>query len=521
MADPNRPFVPPVPRDHADASFSEMVPISSKKINLLKSPFFLFILLTAIITPYTYSIFMRIYGPTGTMQERIQSFVWLGLTATFFISVVVLFLVYLYVRPRRSIWIYFIPFVIVAAMVYFPQSLGAFIYVFRTLLPGDVESLMATMQQTGRPPTFTQMFVAMLFGAGLMEELLKATPILIGAFLSAMALRNPAGANNPFYNALHVQGPLDGALMGIFAGGAFVVIETGLMYVPNQLLPALQGQQDIGVAMSQAYALLFPRVFGGLVGHMAYSGVFGYFIGLSVIRPRQRWTLLLIGYGVATLLHTLWNSVGIININLQYVISIATALALAAAVLKARQLEASRGMAAVETGGSIVVERPRAAPVMPMAPALAPAIAPAMAPAPQPVAAPAPPPHVASPPAASPPAAAPPAAAPPPQAASAPATDVLMLNIDGMMLPLRAGGKLDLAAEPALGGRGAGIIGAIIPHPTRPNVLGLKNEGAVGWQAKLRDGSQQTIAHDQSIRLAAGVEITFVDGLNGAVVKVG
>jgi hypothetical protein len=114
-------------------------------------------------------------------------------------------------------------------------------------------------------------------------------------------------------------------------------------------------------------------------------------------------------------------------------------------------------------------------------------------------------------------------AAPPPQGVSTSAgvAEVLMLNIDGMMLPLRAGGRLDLAAEPALGGRGAGVVGAIIPHPTRANVLGLKNEGPAGWRAKLRDGSQQNIEHDQSIRLAAGVEITFIDGLTGAVVKVG
>jgi hypothetical protein len=89
------------------------------------------------------------------------------------------------------------------------------------------------------------------------------------------------------------------------------------------------------------------------------------------------------------------------------------------------------------------------------------------------------------------------------------------------MLPLRPGGRVDLAAEPALGGRGAGIIGLVIPHPTRANVLGLRNDGPVPWTAQLRDGSRQMIERDQSIRLAPGVAITFGDGLGGAVVKLG
>ncbi len=95
------------------------------------------------------------------------------------------------------------------------------------------------------------------------------------------------------------------------------------------------------------------------------------------------------------------------------------------------------------------------------------------------------------------------------------------LDIDGMMMPLRAGGVIDLAAEPALGGRGAGVKGSVISHPTRANVLGLRNDGTAAWSALLRDGSTQMIGHDQSIRLAPGVSIQFADGLKGAVVKLG
>jgi len=523
MADPNRPFVPPVPRDHDDASYSEMVPFRSSKIKLWKSPLFLIALMAALLAPFMFALFNAVLT-ARTAQGAVDAMITANLVAVFFIVMMFQFMIYLYVRPNRSVWIYLIPFVIVAMMVYFPLILGAFIFVFREILPGDVSSIIQGTQQ----PTFVPLFVAMFFGAGLMEELMKAVPILFGAVLSWMAIRDPRKAQGGFYNTFHVRGPLDGALMGVFAGGGFIFIETAFQYVPNMVATIYRSTNDLGAAMTGALLLLLPRVFGGIVGHMAYSGIFGYFIGLAVIRPKQKWKLLAIGYLSSALIHTLWNSVGTISFALQYVIAGVAAVGLVGAILKARQLEASRSGMGGETMGSIVVERPgspRAAP-MPMAPAMAPAPQPAMAPpmAPPQHAAPpmAPPPQQAAPPVAAPPQAAPPMAAPPPQAApSAALAEVLMLNIDGMMLPLRAGGRLDLAAEPALGGRGAGVVGAIIPHPTRANVLGLKNEGAVGWRAKLRDGSMQMIEQEQSIRLAAGVEITFVDGLNGAVVKVG
>src|SRR5262249_18408523 len=156
--------------------------------------------------------------------------------------------------------------------------LQVFILVFREILPGDVSSLI----QGQRQPDFLPLFVAMFFGAGLMEELLKAVPILFGAVLSWMAIANPQRAKGAFYNTFHVRGPLDGALMGVFAGGGFIFIETAFQYVPNMVATIYRGTNDLGAAMTGALLLLLPRVFGGIVGHMAYSGIFGYFIGLAV-----------------------------------------------------------------------------------------------------------------------------------------------------------------------------------------------------------------------------------------------
>lgn len=517
MTDPNRPFVPPVPRDHDEATFSEMVPFRSTKINIFKSPLFLLAILAAVLSVFMFGLFNAVLT-AQTAQARVDAMVTANIVAVFFMVMMFALIVYMYVRPNRSIWGYLIPFVVVSAMLYIQPILQFFILIFRNILPGNVEPLITG----GQEPSFVPLFIAMFFGAGLMEELMKAVPILFGAFLSWRAIKNPAAANGGLYKLLHVRGPLDGALMGVFAGAGFIFIETSMQYVPNTVARIYQGSNDLGTAMAGALLLLLPRVIGGIVGHMAYSGIFGYFIGLSVIRPKQFWKLLLIGYLSAALIHTLWNSVGTIAFFLQYVIAGVAAVGLVGAILKARQMEASRtGGVSAETMGSIVVDRRggQAAP-MPMAPAMAPAPQPAVAP-PQQAAPPpmAPPPQAAPPPMAAPPPQAPAAAAPSDPAAAA--AEVLMLNIDGMMLPLRANSRLDLAAEPALGGRGAGVVGAIIPHPTRPNVLGLRNEGAAGWQAKLRDGSMQTIEREQSIRLAAGVEITFAAGLSGAVVKIG
>ena len=72
-------------------------------------------------------------------------------------------------------------------------------------------------------------------------------------------------------------------------------------------------------------------------GHMAYAGYFGYFIGLSVIKPEQRWKILLIGLASASLPHALWDTVASMDtVPLQAAIALLSYAVLAAAVLKAR-----------------------------------------------------------------------------------------------------------------------------------------------------------------------------------------
>ena len=104
--------------------------------------------------------------------------------------------------------------------------------------------------------------------------------------------------------------------------------------------------------------------------------------------------------------------------------------------------------------------------------------------------------------------------APPAPAAAEPP---LQIDVDGVAIPLREGLRIDLGGEPALGGRGQGVRGDIVPHPRRPGVLGIRNAGESAWTAHLRDGRDQPIDKSQNVRLAPGVCIDFGDGLVGEV----
>jgi RsiW-degrading membrane proteinase PrsW (M82 family) len=403
----------------------------------------------------------------------------IGIVGVFFLLMVIQLAVYLYVKPGRALWIYLLTFALSAILLATPLSQPYFI-LFRQILPGQIDP--------SQPYPFVTKFIKMFFAAGLMEELLKATPILIGAWLTYTAAKSAGLINNVGYKLLHVRGPVDGALMGVFAGGGFIFLETAFDYIPRLSNQVLQQTNDPMAAVAMGMLLLLPRVFGGLVGHMAYSGLFGYFIGLSIIRPKERWKLLAIGWLSASVIHALWNSVDAISPMLSYVIAGVSAVALVGGILKARQIEAGfAGAAPLDTSGSIVVDR------------AAHATPPAAYPAPQA--------HTPQ----------PAAPAPAPTAPAVSEAQTLVLDIDGFIIPLRAGGRVDLAAEPALGGRGAGVVGEIVGHPTRPGVLGLRNSGTGLWTARLRDGGVQTIEPNQNVRLAPGVVIAFSVGLTGSV----
>jgi len=138
---------------------------------------------------------------------------------------------------------------------------------------------------------------------------------------------------SPRRERVGVWEPLDGILIGAASAVGFTLLETLAQYVPNVV-------DKLGEAAGTQ--LLIPRILGSIAGHMAYSGYFGYFIGLSMMKPSRRWAILGVGYLTASILHALWNSATALNVLLLPVVGVLSYAFLTAAILKARALSPNR-----------------------------------------------------------------------------------------------------------------------------------------------------------------------------------
>lgn len=208
-----------------------------------------------------------------------------------------------------------------------------FVFVFRGVLPGNVAGV---PESAG----FFQNLVAHFFGAGMFEELFKALPILAAYFIG-LRLRSP------WRERIGVWEPLDGILLGAASAVGFTLFETLLEYVPR-IVGTVAKDAGEGAAAFVGLQLLIPRILNSVFGHMAYSGYFGYFIGLSILKPANRWLILAIGYLTASGLHGFWNASSSVSANrntglfVSAIVGVLSFTFLTAAILKARALSPSR-----------------------------------------------------------------------------------------------------------------------------------------------------------------------------------
>ena len=238
-----------------------------------------------------------------------------------------LFFVYRLCGKPKPWWVLF-SCAIATGLILISPLLSVFITVFREILPGRLPA-------PGDEISFGSLLIQMFFGAGLMEELLKAIPVL-GAFFIGRLLRFP------WRQRVGIWEPLDGILLGAASAVGFTLVETLGQYVPEIIDNVTLQAANEGQGQLLGLQLLIPRVLGSVAGHMAYSGYLGYFIGLSVLKPRQGWLILFIGYISASALHALWNTTGYISGLLLAVVGVLSYAFLAAAILKARALSPTR-----------------------------------------------------------------------------------------------------------------------------------------------------------------------------------
>ena len=302
----------PIPNIADPVTLTQLFPIVSTGRDLTRKAF----LVPSVITiAFVVSLFVAVGQPL--LFNRLLA----G-----YIALVGFYFVYQLCGKRKPWWV-----MVLAAMgTYFllrSPALPLFVELFRNILPGQVPTPGASIH----PVT---LLVRMFFGAGLMEELLKALPLAV-LFLTGRFL--PA----PWSDRIGIWEPLDGILLGAASAVGFTLVETLGQYVPDMIqTTALQ----IGTGWDQLRGLqvLIPRLLGAISGHMAYSGYFGYFIGLAVLKPRQNWLILLIGYLTASGLHALWNVMGSVSEILLALVGMLSYAFLAAAILKARSLSPTR-----------------------------------------------------------------------------------------------------------------------------------------------------------------------------------
>jgi RsiW-degrading membrane proteinase PrsW (M82 family) len=348
------------------------------------------------------------------------------------------YLIYRLCGKVKPAWLPLVPAALTAMLLYAPIWNG-FESIFGVFIGG--KGLPPPEYWTAIP--FPKLFYDVFFFVGLKEEFVKALPVLLCAFLAPKIAAS-------FARPLEIHEPLDGILIATGSALGFTLCETMLEYLPGVLHTS---------GFSAGLDLLIRRIGGDIAGHVAYSGYFGYFIGLAMLRPKNRWLTIGIGWLSAAMLHTLWDSVGSVPILLG--VGIIAYGFLGAAILKARQISPYRAQnfaTQVYTGGQ----------------------------------------------------APPPQSIPAAEYSPAPVPQALTFFVAGQRLLLTAGRRLTESEMPGLkSSAGNGVVAEVTRHPADANLLGLRNLSTVSWTASTSTGESREIPSNKTIRLAPGTAVQF------------
>jgi RsiW-degrading membrane proteinase PrsW (M82 family) len=439
---------------------------------------------------------------------------WFLIELAFLLTAFSFYFIYRVVGKNKSWWILLGAFAFTAYFLWLMQTQDDFGWLY------DFFHVHLAGEKIGAERSLMQWVV----GTGFFEEFVKAIPVFILAILTSYmspSLRAKIG----------VEEPLDGILIGCAAAGGFAIAETLLQYLSHALVQewiAIGAHVLKGFNLTDKQVLSDPQLFAYLrshpkadiqdillligqkaadttigvpnlitrsidqaFGHMAYSGYFGYFIGLSVLKPQQRWKILAIGLVSAAIPHALWDWIQDFDMPpLTAAVAVFSYAVLAAAILKAREISPNRavlqpslilGTGLVQPSTNVPVAV-RVSPVMNV-----------------------------------------PVPAPPPRTSPMGAAGASVegngygnrLRIGSRYLVIVAGLRLLEHQVPGLVAQmHGGPVAEVTRNPNDPSVLGLTNLSTAVWEAMSASGTRRQIGTGQTIKLAAGTRIDFgsIDG---------
>ena len=299
---------PPPDEKLPKLTLAEIFPVVPKKASLTKSGLLWPGLVTGIVGCFLF------YAKQGTG-------LYLKVVAYYLIFMVVSIL-YLTSGTHRRLFSLIYAAAVTVFIISAQEILDAFVAVFKTVPNLQLPKVKNFL------PNFSYYFVV----AGLMEELIKAVPALIGLVLGLLIV-SPRNVFTRLLDRISVRRPIDGVLMGIAAGGSFTLYETLYKFIPAAIALRKQmienstiaqvGKLDAATAkvfmqlsqfaaekagVSEAFFLLIPRVLASIAGHMSYAALFGYFIGLAALRRSKIALLLAIGWLLSAALHGSWDA---------------------------------------------------------------------------------------------------------------------------------------------------------------------------------------------------------------------
>ena len=189
-----------------------------------------------------------------------------------------------------------------------------------------------------------------IFGTGLAEEGFKALPLiglalvtLVFAYLSRRSGKSLSAFLRGVTEHFGLREPLDGIVLGAASGSGFFIYETLVQYVPQ----AIDNAKHPADRAFDGLVELLSRGLPELTAHSAYSGLFGYFIGLSALRPGTAVFLIPLGWLLSALLHGAWDATSDlvdslwIGVPVHVVIGLLSYALLAGAIFKARDISPS------------------------------------------------------------------------------------------------------------------------------------------------------------------------------------